>query len=366
MRLSDFDYDLPPELIAQTPMRPRDHSRLLVLHRESGDVGHRRFLDLTDYVRAGDVVVFNDTRVFPARLRGRREPSGGAVEALLLREAEPGVWEALVKPGRRVRVGDELSFGGGELRARVVDRTPSGGRRLALFADNGVDKALMRVGETPLPPYIHRPPDNPDDYQTIYARRRGSSAAPTAGLHFTPRMMRAIAERGVGIAWLTLHIGLATFMPIREEEVERHEMHSEWCSVPAATAQALGDARARGGRCVAVGTTTARALEASARAGAIQPFEGETDIFIAPGHQFRAVDALLTNFHMPRSTPLLLTCAFGGRERVLAAYREAVRERYRFLSFGDAMLITGRPDASERFRGFSEAAPMCNPARVRR
>jgi S-adenosylmethionine:tRNA ribosyltransferase-isomerase len=341
MRLCDFDYDLPPDLIAQAPMRPRDHSRLLVLHRESGAVEHRRFFDLTHYLRTADVAVFNDTQVFPARLRGRREPHGAAVEALLLREVETGVWEALVKPGRRVRLGDELSFGGGELRARVLARTPSGGRLLSLSAErNDVERILDRVGETPLPPYIRRPLERAEDYQTVYARRRGSSAAPTAGLHFTPRMMRALAQRGVGIAWVTLHIGLATFRPIRAEEVEHHQMHSEWCSVPAETVRAIEEARARGGRCIAIGTTTARALETAARGESPGPFEGETDIFIVPGRQFRAVDALLTNFHMPRSTLLLLTCAFGGRERVLAAYGEAVREGYRFLSFGDAMLIT--------------------------
>ena len=339
MRLSDFDYDLPTELIAQTPVRPRDSSRLLVLDRASGAVEHRRFLDLPDYLRPGDIAVFNDTRVFPARLIGRREPSGGAVEALLLREVEADVWDALVKPGRRIRVGDELSFGDGELRARVVDRMPGGGRRLALSAETDVEEALARIGEVPLPPYIHRPPEHPDDYQTIYARRRGSSAAPTAGLHFTPRMMRAVAAQGVSVAWLTLHIGMATFRPIREEVVERHQMHSEWCSVPAATARAVESARAAGGRCVAGGTTTARALETAARGGGVRPFEGETDLFIIPGHRFRAVDALLTNFHVPRSTLLVLVCAFAGREHVLAAYREAVGERYRFLSFGDAMLI---------------------------
>jgi len=343
MLLSDFDYDLPAEMIAQEPVRPRDHSRLLVLHRESGAIEHRRFLDFPDYLRAEDVAVFNDTRVFPARLKGRREPSGAAVEALLLREVEPGVWEALVRPGRRVRIGDELSFGGGELRAQVVERTAGGGRLLKLSAgEEDLEKALEEIGETPLPPYIHRPLKRPEDYQTMYARRRGSSAAPTAGLHFTPRAMRALAERGVGIAWVTLHIGLATFRPMREEEVERHQMHREWCSVPAETVTAIEQARARGGRCIAIGTTTARTLEAASRGGSLQPFEGETDIFIMPGHRFQAIDALLTNFHMPRSTLLLLTCAFGGRERVLAAYREAMREGYRFLSFGDAMLIHRR------------------------
>jgi S-adenosylmethionine:tRNA ribosyltransferase-isomerase len=338
MHLSDFDYDLPADLIAQTPIRPRDHSRLLVLCRDSGAIAHRRFLDLPEYLHTGDIAVFNDTRVFPARLRGRREPTGAAVEALLLREQAPGVWDALVKPGRRVRIGDELSFSG-ELRARVVARTPGGGRRLAFPSQMDIDEALARVGETPLPPYIHRAPDHPDDYQTIYARRRGSSAAPTAGLHFTPRVMRELEARGVRAAWLTLHIGLATFRPIREEEVERHEMHAEWCHIPAETVEAIEAARARGGRCFAVGTTTARALETAARRGNLEPFDGETNIFITPGYRFRAVDALLTNFHMPRSTLLLLVCAFAGRERVLAAYDEAVRERYRFLSFGDAMLI---------------------------
>jgi S-adenosylmethionine:tRNA ribosyltransferase-isomerase len=340
MRLADFDYDLPTELIAQAPARPRDHSRLLVLNRATGAIEHRRFLDLPSYLRPGDVAVFNDTRVFPARLRGRREPTGAAVEVLLLREEGPGIWEALVKPGRRVRVNDELTFGE-ELRAQVVDRTPGGGRRITFSSPHGhLDEALARVGEVPLPPYIRRAPQHPDDYQTIYARRRGSSAAPTAGLHFTPRLMRALKGRGVCIAWLTLHVGLATFRPIREQEVERHEMHAEWCSVPPATVQAIAAASERGGRCLAVGTTAARALETAARGDRLGSFEGDTDILILPGHRFRAVDVLLTNFHMPRSTLLLLVCAFAGRERVLAAYREAVRERYRFLSSGDAMLIT--------------------------
>ena len=403
MRLSDFDYDLPAELIAQTPIRPRDHSRLLVLHRDSGAIEHRHFLDFPEYLRSGDVAVFNDTRVFPARLRGHRVPratsdaasprsgaahsaaqvaplarsglnrqghegqgdhapmpgatspevagqsrpragdrapeEGATIEALLLREEAPGVWDTLVKPGRRVRVGDELSFGG-ELTACVIARTPGGGRRLAFSPHIDMDEALARLGETPLPPYIHRAPERPDDYQTIYARRRGSSAAPTAGLHFTPRAMRALEARGVGMAWLTLHIGLATFRPIREEEVERHEMHAEWCHIPPETVDAIAAARARGGRCFAVGTTTARALEAAAQSGELRPFEGETDIFITPGYRFRVVDALLTNFHMPRSTLLLLVCAFAAREPILAAYAEAVKERYRFLSFGDAMLVT--------------------------
>ncbi|HUT75617.1 MAG TPA: tRNA preQ1(34) S-adenosylmethionine ribosyltransferase-isomerase QueA [Armatimonadota bacterium] len=346
MRLSDFEYDLPPELIAQSPVRPRDHSRLLVLDRRTGAIQHRRFRDLPDYLRADDVAVFNDTRVIPARLRGRREPSGGAVEALLLRELEPGIWEALVRPGRRVRVGDELRFGD-ELRARVLalyagamERAAGGRRRLAFSSPGELDQALERAGEVPLPPYVHRPPERADDYQTIYARRRGSSAAPTAGLHFTPRMMRALEQRGAGMAWVTLHIGLGTFRPIREQEVERHEMHSEWCSVPAAAIEAVAEARGRGGRCVAVGTTTARALETAARGGELQAFDGETDLFIMPGYGFRVVDVLLTNFHLPRSTLLVLVCAFAGRAHTLAAYREAVREGYRFLSFGDAMLVT--------------------------
>lgn len=352
MRLSDFEYDLPPELIAQAPVRPRDHSRLLVLHRQTGVIEHRRFLDLPEYLRAGDVAVFNDTRVFPARLRGYRDGDaddrgsrGGrrgriAVETLLLRENQPGMWEALVKPGRRVRVRDRLVFGDGELTAEVIERTPDGGCVLSLRGAVDVDELIARIGETPLPPYVHRALDDPDDYQTIYARRRGSSAAPTAGLHFTPGMMRGLSERGVGTAWTTLDIGLATFRPIREEEIERHRMHTEWCSVPTETVQAIADARAGGGRCVVVGTTTARSLETCARTGEMRPFEGATDLYITPGHSFRAVDVLLTNFHMPRSTMLVLVCAFAGREKILAAYAEAIRERYRFLSFGDAVLIT--------------------------
>lgn len=349
MLLSDFDYELPPELIAQTPVRPRDHSRLLVLDRATGAIAHRRFLDLPEYLRDGDVAVFNDTRVMPARLHGRRAlpaPSGGcaptagaAVEVLLLREHAPQRWEALVKPGRRIRAGDTLTFGDGALRATVLQRYADGRRLLEFAGEGDFDETLRRVGEVPLPPYIHQRLEDADDYQTVYARWRGSSAAPTAGLHFTPRVLRAVAQRGVRSAWVTLHIGLATFRPIREEEIERHEMHGEWCSIPTETAQAITQARAAGGRCVAVGTTTARALESAAPGGAVQAFEGETNIFITPGHRFRAFDALLTNFHMPRSTLLVMVAAFAGRENVLAAYREAAREGYRFLSFGDAMLI---------------------------
>jgi len=339
MRVEDFDYALPTDLIAQEPVRPRDASRLLVLHRATGDVEHRRFRQVVEYLRPGDVAVFNDTRVIPARLAGRKAGSGGRAEALLLREREPDLWEAAVKPGRRIRNGARLVFGEGELVGDVVDTTPGGGRLIRFQATGDVGSALRRAGEIPLPPYIHRALRRPEQYQTMYARVNGSSAAPTAGLHFTPRVDKALRERGVASAWITLHIGLATFRPIRAGDVEDHDMHPEYCVVPPETVEAVRRARRAGGRVIAVGTTTARALEAAAAGGSLQPFAGETALYISPGYRFKALDGLLTNFHMPRSTLLVLLCAFAGREHVLRAYREAVERRYRFLSFGDAMLV---------------------------
>ena len=343
MKTSDFAYDLPDELIAQTPVEPRDSSRLLVMHRASQTIEHRAFRSLPEYLRRGDLLVANDSRVVPARLYGRRRGSGGKVEALLLVPRGEGIWEALVRPGRRLWEGAVVEFGAGEnvVTAEVVGRTEGGGRLLRFAPDaNG---QLDRIGVVPLPPYIHAPLADPERYQTVYARERGSVAAPTAGLHFTPRLMVRLAEVGVGFAFATLHIGLDTFRPVQAENLEQHAMHSEYCTLSEAAAEAINATRAAGGRIVAVGTTAVRTLESAARQAApgqvVAPFSGWTNLFIYPGYSYRAVDCLVTNFHLPRSTLLMLVSAFAGRDFVLRAYREAVAERYRFYSFGDAMLI---------------------------
>ena len=352
MRIADFDYDLPPELIAQTPIEPRDGSRLLVLHRETGAIEHRVFREIGVYLRAGDLLVANRSRVIPARLRGVKEGSGGQVELLLLAvrgDLGSDCWEALVRPGRRIHAGQRLIFGGA-LSAEVLDRTPTGGRIVRLSAADGdVAGAVARVGSVPLPPYIHTPLADAERYQTVYAREPGSAAAPTAGLHFTPELLAALEDAGVGTTFVTLHIGLDTFRPIAEENLDTHAMHSEAIELGAESAARINATRAAGGRVVAVGTTAVRTLEAVASltaehgeapdAALVEPYAGRTALFIRPGHRFRAVDAMLTNFHLPRSTLLVLVSAFAGRELILRAYAEAVRERYRFYSFGDAMLI---------------------------
>src|SRR5579872_1418440 len=356
MNIADFDYHLPPERIAQTPLEPRDSSRLLVLHRESGAIEHRIFRDIGDYLRPGDLLVANQSRVLPARLRGEKTPSGGAVEVLLLAvrsDRGPDTWEALVRPGRRIREGQRILFGGGELVADVLERTPSGGRIVRFTAPDGdVPAALARLGSVPLPPYIHEPLADAERYQTVYARLPGSAAAPTAGLHFTPELLARLEAQGVGLAFVTLHIGLDTFRPIGEESLDEHKMHSEEIEVDTATAARINATRRDGGRIVAGGTTVVRTLEAVAGLAAEQrargelagdalviPYRGRTALFIRPGHTFRAVDVMLTNFHLPRSTLIALVSAFAGRERILAAYQEAVVQEYRFYSFGDAMLI---------------------------
>lgn len=339
MNIADFDYHLPADLIAQEPARPRDSSRLLVLHRDRGEIEHRAFRDLPEYLAGDDLVVLNDTRVIRGHLRGRRLPGGGRAEVLLLAEREEGLWEALVRPGRRLPPGRRIAFGDGELCAEVIDRVPGGGRLLRFSGVPEVMAALDRLGELPLPPYIHTPLREDSDYQTVYSRAPGASAAPTAGLHFTPEMMAAVRSRAGSIAFVTLHIGLGTFRPVRAEKVEDHEMHEESYAIPGATAETVSQALRDGRRVLAVGTSTARALEAAARADRITPGEGRTALFIRPGYRFRVVAGLLTNFHMPRSTLLLLVCALAGREQILGAYRQAIERRYRFLSFGDAMLI---------------------------
>jgi len=346
MHIADFDYHLPPQLIAQEPARPRDSSRMLVLHRDSGKIEHCNFRDLPSHLGPEDIVIFNDTRVIRARLRGRRLPGGGKVEVLLLSEQGDGVWEALATPGRRLPPGREIIFGAegplpeGELRAQVIARTAAGGRLLRFSGGGDIPAALAHLGEVPLPPYIRQPLRDEADYQTAYARVPGSSAAPTAGLHFSPEMLEAVRARVRAIAFVTLHIGVGTFRPIHSERVEDHLMYPESYVISEPTAELVSQARAEGRRIVAVGTSTARALEAATgNDGVVRAGPGRTDLFIRPGYRFRTVSALLTNFHLPRSTVLVLVCAFAERSLVLRAYGEAVAGSYRFLSFGDAMLI---------------------------
>jgi len=338
MRVEDFDYPLPPERIAQQPLTDRAASLLLVVHRDSGEIEHHRFRDLPEYLRAGDLLVVNDTRVMPARLIGRKRDTGGRVEVLLEKQLAPDRWEALVKPGRRLQVGAALEFGDGQQSAEIVGRTAHGGRLIEFSGD--VTALMESCGAVPLPPYIHTALADANRYQTVYSRDLGSSAAPTAGLHFTPELLAQVEAMGVGRASVTLNIGMATFRPIRTERIEDHNLHSEWIRVPPETAEAVNRTHERGGRVIAVGTTSVRALEGCADdAGQVSAWEGETRLYITPGYRFRAVDALLTNFHMPRSTLLVMVCAFAGRELILRAYQEALAGEYRFLSFGDAMLI---------------------------
>jgi len=353
VKTSDFDYYLPQELIAQSPIEPRDASRLMVLDRKTGTIEHRVFSDLANYLTAGDVLVCNESRVIPARLFGRKVPTGGKVELLLVAKRGEQVWEVLTK-GRKVRVGTriELDRDGREgLVGEVVGQAGEGARLIEFEVP--IESFLDELGVVPLPPYIHEPLGEPERYQTIYARVKGSVAAPTAGLHFTPQLMRELEARGVEFAFLTLHIGLDTFRPVRTETVEDHPMHSEYCQLSLEVAEQINRAKAEGGRITAVGTTSVRVLETAARnlepetvrlsahgeAWNLKPFNGWTDLFIYPGYQFRAVDALITNFHLPRSTLLMLVAAFTGKELIDKAYREAVQREYRFYSFGDTMLI---------------------------
>ena len=340
MKTSDFSFDLPKELIAQTPLERRDASRLMCLDRRSGAVEHRHFYELPELLRPGDCLVMNDSRVLPARLIGARA-GGGAAEVLLLRDIGGGRWECLVKPGKKLRPGAEITFGDGTLTAAVAEVT-AGGNRLVDFHYDGIFlEILERLGKTPLPPYIREELDDGERYQTVYARETGSAAAPTAGLHFTKELLDKIAGRGVKLAWLTLHVGLGTFRPVKEEEIENHEMHAEFCVVPEETAKLVTQTKRAGGRVVSVGTTSCRTLESFAKEdGTLKATSGWTDIFIYPGYRFKCMDALITNFHLPESSLIMLVSAFAGRENVLNAYETAVREKYRFFSFGDAMLIS--------------------------
>ncbi len=340
MLTSDFDYELPPELIAQAPIEPRDCSRLLVLHRETGALEHRTFREILAYLRPGDLLVANETRVIPARLQALKAPSGGRVELLLLSKLDATCWEALVK-GRRVGVGQRLLLAGqvgAPIEGVVEAITASGGRRIR-FAQP-IDEHMDEIGAVPLPPYIRTPLADPERYQTVYAHTRGSVAAPTAGLHFTPELLERTRALGVEWGFVLLHIGLDTFRPVTEERVEEHAIHTEYCQITPQVAERITRAKGEGRRVIAVGTTSVRVLETAAQeGGGVAPWEGATDLYIYPGFKFRVVDALITNFHLPRSSLLMLVSALAGREAVLAAYREAVAQRYRFYSLGDGMLI---------------------------
>ena len=338
MLLSQFSYHLPGERIAQHPLEERDQSRLLVLERQSGALEHKRFYELTDYLEPGDTLVFNNTRVIPARLIGTRADTGGKVEVFLLNRLNDTDWETLVKPGKRARPGMTITFGD-ELGCEIVDTTDFGGR-VVRFSFTGVFEAVLdRLGETPLPPYIHERLSDSERYQTVYATQRGSAAAPTAGLHFTPPLLERIAAKGIHLAYVTLHVGLGTFRPVSAEKITDHVMHREFYTIPEATARIVNETRARGNRVIAVGTTSVRTLETVGQSGEVQAGSGYTNIFIYPGYRFRIVDGLITNFHLPESTLLMLVSAFAGREQVLGAYETAIKEEYRFFSFGDAMLI---------------------------
>ena len=344
MQISDFDYELPEELIAQHPLPERDASRMLVVDREHRTLADEQFVSLPKYLRAGDCLVLNNTKVFPARLMGERVPSGGTTEVLLLREIEPNLWQVLARPARRLRIGARISFGDGRLQATVTAANEDGTRLIQFEPRDNFPSLIAEVGQPPLPPYIKREgaldAEDRERYQTVYARETGAIAAPTAGLHFTPKVLDEIKNAGVSIAEITLHVGYGTFEPVRVEDVSQHRVLPETFSIPAEAAEIINRARASGGRIIAVGTTTTRALESAASAdGGIRPSTSTADLTITPGYKFRIVDALVTNFHLPRSSLLLLVSAFAGRELTLEAYGHAVSERYRFYSYGDCMLI---------------------------
>ncbi len=340
MLVTDFNYELPQELIAQHPMEPRDHSRLLVVDKCTGALEHRHFYDLPDYLRPGDVLVFNDTRVIPARLHGTKD-TGAHVEVFLLTRRNASDWEVLVRPGKKLQVGAKINFSA-ELSCEVIEHTDFGGR-VVRFAFTGIfEEILDRLGETPLPPYITAPLEDKERYQTVYNRARGSAAAPTAGLHFTKELLQKIKDKGCEEVFVTLHVGLGTFRPVSEANIEDHKMHKEFYTVPQAAADAVNKAKAEGRRIIAVGTTAVRTLEAAGADGILKAGSSWTNIFIYPGYQYRFVDALVTNFHLPQSTLLMLVSALSSREIMLAAYKVAVEERYRFFSFGDAMFIVDK------------------------
>ncbi len=342
MKTKDFDYYLPQEYIAQTPVEPRDEARLMVLFKGRDSILHRKFKDIVKFLRDGDVLVLNDTKVIPARLLGEKEETGASIETFLLHEVQPDKWETLVKPGRRVKEGNRLIFGEGELIGEVLQKTDLGGRYIKFLSPQGasVSDLIKRLGQVPLPPYIKEPLQDKDRYQTIYAKEPGAVAAPTAGLHFTDELLKKIRAMGVDIVYVTLHVGIGTFRPVQVEEVDEHKIHSEYFSISDSTAQIINRAMSEGRRIIAVGTTVVRALETAAVAvKRIEPCQGWTELFIKPGYEGKVIDGLITNFHLPCSTLLMLVSAFYGREPLMAAYQEAIKEGYRFYSFGDATVI---------------------------
>ncbi len=342
MTTKDFYYDLPPELIAQTPLEDRTASRLLVLDKKSGEIGHEHFFDITNHLRKGDCLVMNNTRVIPARLYGSKEGSGGKIEFLLLKRLELDKWEVILKPGKRARKGARFEFGGGLLKAEILEVLEDGNRIVRFEYDGVWEEILDKLGEMPLPPYIKEKLTDRERYQTVYSKIEGSAAAPTAGLHFTEELLEKIKNMGVELVYLTLHVGLGTFRPVSVENVEEHLMHTEYYQITKEAADTINRVRESGGRIIAVGTTSVRTLETVAdESGHLKAESGETSIFIYPGYKFKAIDALITNFHLPESTLLMLISAFAGKDNVFNAYETAVKERYRFFSFGDAMFIKG-------------------------
>ncbi|MGD7007786.1 tRNA preQ1(34) S-adenosylmethionine ribosyltransferase-isomerase QueA [Metabacillus sp. 84] len=341
MKVDLFDFNLPEELIAQVPLEKRDGSRLMVLDKHSGTINHGTFPDISSYLEPGDCLVLNDTRVLPARLFGMKEDTGAKIEVLLLKQAEGDTWETLIKPAKRVREGTIITFGDGKLTAKCVEEQEHGGRTLHFSYDGIFYEVLESLGEMPLPPYIKEQLDDRERYQTVFSREAGSAAAPTAGLHFTEEILNGLQEKGVSVAYITLHVGLGTFRPVSAETVEEHEMHAEFYQMTEGTARLLNETKANGGRIISVGTTSTRTLEtiASAHEGTFREENGWTSIFIYPGYEFKAIDGMLTNFHLPKSSLIMLVSSLAGRENVLRAYETAVSERYRFFSFGDAMLI---------------------------
>ena len=340
MKLEEFDYNLPEELIAQVPIAKRDESRLMVLHRESKKVEHKTFKDIIDYLRPGDCLVRNNTKVIPARLYGKKE-TGANVEFVLLNQIEGDIWESIVRPGNKLKPGTKVEFGDGLLKATILDIMDGGTRKVEFEYEGIFNEILDEIGLMPLPPYIHESLKEKDRYQTVYAKYNGSAAAPTAGLHFTPELLKRIEEKGIKIANVTLHVGIGTFRPVKEENIEEHKMHTEHFYIKQEDVEKINETKKAGGRVIAVGTTSCRVLEtiASEETGLVEATEGDTGIYIYPGYKFKCIDGLITNFHLPKSTLLMLVSALAGREFVLDAYNEAVKEKYRFFSFGDAMLI---------------------------
>ncbi len=340
MKLSDFNYDLPKELIAQDPLEKRSDSRLMVLHRNTGEIEHRTFDRVGEYLEPGDILVMNDTRVIPARLLGKKEDTGAAVEILLLKRLDDARWEAIVRPGKKLRPGARVSFGEGRLTAEIEEVRDEGNRVIRFTYDGIFEEILDELGQMPLPPYITHQLKDRERYQTVYAKHEGSAAAPTAGLHFTKELLQELEQKGIETAFVTLHVGLGTFRPVKTENILEHHMHTEFCCINEETAEKINRVKARGGRVIAVGTTSVRTLESMTdEEGVLHAGKRDTDIFIYPGYTFRIVDSLITNFHLPESTLLMLVSAFYDREKILEAYRIAVEEKYRFFSFGDAMLI---------------------------